>query len=137
MGVLYLVLVLLFNTLCPSCFAIILMGKRAGWFALIFFLMPCDNVLWLFLLMPWVGLLCVIVVFPDHTHLLFSVYILSCISLIFPSRFCVVDVIVILCYLFIYISCFCDEQHQCLHLNVSFNGYDMLTVFCVCCRMGM
>ena len=31
------------------------------------------NVLWLFLMVPWVGLLYVIVVFPDHTHLLFAV----------------------------------------------------------------
>ena len=30
------------------------------------------NVLWLFLTVPWVGLQCVIVVFPDHTHLLFD-----------------------------------------------------------------
>ena len=29
------------------------------------------NVLWLFLMVPWVGLQCVIVVFPDHTDLLF------------------------------------------------------------------
>ena len=29
------------------------------------------NVLWLFLTVPWVGLQCVIVVFPDHTHLFF------------------------------------------------------------------
>ena len=28
------------------------------------------NVQWLFLTVPWVGLQCVIVVFPDHTHLL-------------------------------------------------------------------
>ena len=28
-------------------------------------------VIWLFLLSPWVGLQCVIVVFPDHTRLLF------------------------------------------------------------------
>ena len=27
------------------------------------------NVLWLFLTVPWVGLQCVIVVFPDHTYL--------------------------------------------------------------------
>ena len=31
------------------------------------------SVLWLFLMVPWVGLQCVIVVFPDHTHLLFCV----------------------------------------------------------------
>ena len=29
------------------------------------------NLLWLFLMVPWVGLQCVIVVFPDHTQLLF------------------------------------------------------------------
>ena len=29
------------------------------------------HVLWLFLTVPLVGLQCVIVVFPDHTHLLF------------------------------------------------------------------
>ena len=28
--------------------------------------------LWLLLMVPWVGLQCVIVVFPDHTHLLFG-----------------------------------------------------------------
>ena len=30
------------------------------------------NVLWLFLTVPWVGLQCAIVVFPDHTHLPFD-----------------------------------------------------------------
>ena len=30
------------------------------------------NVLWLFLTASWVGLQCVIVVFPDNTHLLFA-----------------------------------------------------------------
>ena len=29
------------------------------------------SVLWLFLAVPLVGLQCVILVFPDHTHLLF------------------------------------------------------------------
>ena len=29
------------------------------------------NVLWLFLTVSWIGLQCVIVVFPDHTDLLF------------------------------------------------------------------
>ena len=28
------------------------------------------DVLWLFLAVPWVGLQCVIVAFPDHTHFL-------------------------------------------------------------------
>ena len=40
------------------------------------------NALWLFLAVPWVGLRCVIVVFPDHTHLLFdelqSSFLLPC-----------------------------------------------------------
>ena len=31
------------------------------------------NVLWLFLMVPWVGLQYVIVGFPDDTHLLFSI----------------------------------------------------------------
>ena len=30
------------------------------------------NVLWLFLMVSWVGLQCVIVVFSDHTRLLFK-----------------------------------------------------------------
>ena len=32
------------------------------------------NVLWLFLMVPWVGQQCVIVVVPDHTHLLFLLH---------------------------------------------------------------
>ena len=32
------------------------------------------NVLWLFLAVSWAGLQCVIVVFPDHTHLLFKAW---------------------------------------------------------------
>ena len=32
------------------------------------------SVLWLFLMVLFVGLRCVIVVFPDHTHLLFYGY---------------------------------------------------------------
>ena len=30
------------------------------------------NAMWLFLTVPWVGMQCVIVVFPNHTHLLFK-----------------------------------------------------------------
>ena len=55
----------------PSSFAIILMGKReladllslSSWCLVI--------VAWLFLAVPWVSLQFVIVVSPDHTHLLF------------------------------------------------------------------
>ena len=55
-------------------FAIILKRKRR---LVALLLLSCRcivtiNVLWLFLMVPWVGLQCVIVVFPDHTHLLFD-----------------------------------------------------------------
>ena len=61
----------------PSGFAIILMGMTelvallslSSWCLLI--------VVWLFLTVPWVCLQFVIVVFPDHTHLLFLVMISS------------------------------------------------------------
>ena len=39
------------------------------------------SALWLFLMVPWVGLQCVIVVFPHHTHLLFPT------SSILPNHF--------------------------------------------------
>ena len=32
------------------------------------------SVLWLFLTVPWVGLQCVVVVYPDHTYLLDFLY---------------------------------------------------------------
>ena len=54
-----------------SSFAIILKKKRKL-VALLLLSYRCIvyvNVLWLFLTVPWVGLQCVIVVFPDHTHL--------------------------------------------------------------------
>ena len=58
-----------------SSIVIILMGKRelvallglSSWFLVI--------VVWLFLAVPWVCLQFVIVVFPDHTHLLFIILI--------------------------------------------------------------
>ena len=58
-----------------SSFAIILMGKRelvalhslSSWCLVI--------VVWLFLAVPWVSLQFVIVVFPDHSHLLLFVLI--------------------------------------------------------------
>ena len=64
---------LLCITSCPFNFAIILKRKRK-FVALLLLSSRCIvtlNVLWLFLTVPWVGLQCVIVVFPDHTHLLF------------------------------------------------------------------
>ena len=55
-------------------FAIILKRKRK---LVALLLLSCRrivtiNVLWLFLTVPWVSLQYVIVVFPDHTHLLFE-----------------------------------------------------------------
>ena len=54
-------------------FAIILKRKRKR-IALLLLSYKCIatiNVLWLFLRVPWVGMQYVIVVFSDHTHLLF------------------------------------------------------------------
>ena len=62
-----------YGLLCVhSSFAIILKRKRKL-FALFLLSYRCIvtiNVLWLFLTVPWVGLQCVVVVFPDHTHFL-------------------------------------------------------------------
>ena len=59
-----------------SSITIILKRKRKL-VALLLFSYRCIviiNYLWLFLTVPWVGLRCVIVVFPDHTHLLVWTY---------------------------------------------------------------
>ena len=54
-----------------SSFAIILMGKR-GLVALLSLSSWClVMAVWLSLAVPWVCLRFLIVVFPDHTHLLF------------------------------------------------------------------
>ena len=55
-----------------SSFAFILKRKRK---LVALLLLSCRtivtvNVLWVFLRAPWVGLQCVIVLVPDHTHLL-------------------------------------------------------------------
>ena len=64
-----------YSFLCVySSFAIILTRKNEL-VALLLSYFGClvtVNVLWLFLTVPWVGLQCVIVVFPDHTHLLYE-----------------------------------------------------------------
>ena len=74
LGVLCLSLICYALLYVHSSFAIIL--KRNESWVLRFYLsyrcLVTVNVLWLFLTVPWVvGLQCVIVVFPDHTHLLF------------------------------------------------------------------
>ena len=55
----------------PSSFAIILMGKRELVALLNLSSWCLVLVVWLFLAVPWVCLQFVIVVLPDHTHLLF------------------------------------------------------------------
>ena len=52
-------------------FAIILKRKRELGALLLFSYGCLVYVLWLFLTVPWVGLQCVIVVFPDYNRLLF------------------------------------------------------------------
>ena len=47
--------------------------EKAGCFAIIVLCIVTINVLGLFLMVPWVGPQCVIVVFPDHTYLLFDI----------------------------------------------------------------
>ena len=82
MGVMRLFNVLFYRVLCLSSIAIILMGKvdlvallcLPSWFFV------TVDVLWLFLAVPWIGLQCVIMVFPHHTHLLFLVYHLDIVS---------------------------------------------------------
>ena len=70
--------VLCFSFMCHallcvlSSFSIILKRKRelVDLLLLSYGCLVTVNVLWLFLSVPWVGLQCVIVVFPDHTHFL-------------------------------------------------------------------
>ena len=57
----------------PSSFAIILMGKSGLVSLLSLSSWRLVIVVWLFLAVPWVSLKFLIVVFPDHTHLLFFV----------------------------------------------------------------
>ena len=56
-----------------SSFAVIIKRKKklATLLLLSYRCIVTINVLWLFLTVQWVGLQYVIVVFPDHAHLLF------------------------------------------------------------------
>ena len=53
-----------------SSFAFILKRKRKLVTLLVLYYrcIVTINVLWLFLTVPWAGLQCVVVIFPDHTH---------------------------------------------------------------------
>ena len=57
-----------------SSFAIILKRKRklVALLVLSYRGIATISVLWFFPTVPWVGLQCVIVIFPDHTHLLYG-----------------------------------------------------------------
>ena len=72
-----------------SSFAIILKRKRKL-VVLLLLSYRCIltmNVLRLFLTVPWVGLQCVIVVFPNHTHLVFEyTYISREYSTVLPAK---------------------------------------------------
>ena len=54
-----------------SSFATILKRKRklVALLLLSYRCLVIVNFLWLYLMVPWVGLKCMIEVFPDHTHL--------------------------------------------------------------------
>ena len=62
-----------------SSFKIFLTRKREIW--LLCFCILSDKlllyILWLFFAVPWVGLQCVIVVFPDNTHLLVDCHLIN------------------------------------------------------------
>ena len=54
----------------------IILTRKSELVALLLLSFEClvtVNIMWLFLKMPWVGLQFVIVIFPDHTHLLFAI----------------------------------------------------------------
>ena len=62
----------------PSSFAIILMGKKELVALLSLSSWCLVNVVWLFRTSPWVCLQFVIVVFPDHNHLLLLTCLQHC-----------------------------------------------------------
>ena len=70
-----------YGLLCVHSSFAIIMKRERKLVALLLLSYRCIvtiNVLWLILTLPWVGLQYVIVVFPDHTHLL--VYLLLVIN---------------------------------------------------------
>ena len=61
--------------LCVLCSCAIILTRNEELVALLllsFRRLVTDNVLWFFLTVPWIGLLIVIVVFFDQTHLFFG-----------------------------------------------------------------
>ena len=73
----------------------ILSQEKYGRFAIIAYrCIDTINVMWLFLMVPWVGLQCVIVVYPDHTHLLLDVIQYNSWCVIISAVFCRVGSVV-------------------------------------------
>ena len=68
----------------PSRFAIILTGKRELAALLSMSSWCLVIVVWLFLVVPWVSLQLLIVVYPDHTDLLFLNMTPECHHLLLP-----------------------------------------------------
>ena len=61
--------------LCVHSSLVIILKRKRKLVTLILLSYRCIvtvNVLWLFLAVPWVGLQCVIMVFPYHIHLIFG-----------------------------------------------------------------
>ena len=104
----------------PSSFAIILMGKRE--LVALLSLSPWCLVIvvWLFLAVPWVCLQFVIVLFPDHTHLLFlTIYVTVNTYLISKGVSCVKRV---LCR----VSCYyCNMTLQMRHCLLAITFYQI------------
>ena len=73
-GILYLSLIFYALLNVNSSFAINLKRERNVVVLLLlsYRCLVTVNVLWLFLMVPWVGMQCVILAFPDHTHFLFA-----------------------------------------------------------------
>ena len=72
-----------FVLLCVHSSLAIILKRKTKLVALLFSSNRCIvtiNVLWLFLTVSTVGLQCVIVVFLEHTHLLFECVITLCTS---------------------------------------------------------
>ena len=62
-----------------SSFTIILKRKRrlVALLLLSYICIDTINDLWLFLMVPWVGLQCVIVVYPDHSQFISDLFCIS------------------------------------------------------------
>ena len=64
-----------YASLCVHFSFAIIFKRRRKLVVLLLLYNRCSvtiNGLWLFVTVPWAGLQCVILVFPDHTHLLFQ-----------------------------------------------------------------